>query len=85
MKDRILRGWTFRRGLFVVVGVVVGVQSIIYREWIWTLGGVFLIAMGVFALGCVGGNCPVNVTPSKNKDKENITFEEVKNKKINKD
>jgi len=57
MKKRILTGWSFRRALYLILGVTVVVQGIIDREWIWLLPGLYFAAMGVFAFGCASGNC----------------------------
>lgn len=57
MKKRILTGWSVRRVLYLILGVIVVVQGIMDKEWIWLLPGLYFTAMGVFAFGCASGNC----------------------------
>ncbi len=57
MKQRILSGWTFARGVYLVLGVVVIIQSVISAQWLGVLFGGYFASMGLFAFGCAGGNC----------------------------
>jgi len=57
MKERILTGWNYMRVLYLILGIVVIVQSIMQREWLGILLGLYLTSMGVFAFGCASGNC----------------------------
>ncbi len=57
MKERILKNWTLTRGLYVVIGSLIIVQSVWQREWIMTVMGAYIASMGVFAFGCASGNC----------------------------
>lgn len=57
MKERILTGWTIQRGLYVVIGGFMIVQSIMDRQWFAIVFGAYFAAMGIFAFGCAGGNC----------------------------
>ncbi len=52
-----MTGWNFRRGLYVVLGSLVMIQSVIAREWAGVGLGAYFASMGVFAFGCAGGNC----------------------------
>lgn len=57
MKDRILKGWNIRRGLYLVVGLFVVFQAIATEQWIGILLGIYFTSMGIFAYGCASGNC----------------------------
>ncbi len=83
MKERILTGWTFQRGLFVVIGLIIIIQAFIEKEWLSTLLGGYFLSMGVFSFGCASGscfsgNCGVDSRTNK-KEISDIEFEEVKN------
>ena len=83
MKNRILYGWTFQRGLYLVMGITIIIQSIISKQIMGTFLGIYFASMGLFAFGCASGNCfggncetrPINQT---NKKLEDVTFEEIK-------
>ncbi len=57
MKERFLSGWNFIRVLYLVLGLMVLVQSVIQREWAGVLFGIYFSAMGLFAFGCASGTC----------------------------
>jgi hypothetical protein len=59
MRERILTGWTFQRVMFIVLGLVVVVQSIIQQQWLGLILGSYFTAMGLFSFGCAAGNCSV--------------------------
>jgi len=83
MKERLLTGWTFRRGLYLAMGITIVVQSIISKQIMGTFLGVYFASMGLFAFGCAGGNCfggNCETRPIKKADNniEDVTFEEIK-------
>jgi hypothetical protein len=57
MKNRLLTGWNFRRIMYLALGVLMIVQSIILRQWWGMAFGGYFASMGLFAFGCAGGNC----------------------------
>lgn len=57
MKSRILNGWNFQRALFVIMGLLVLIQCATQGEWMGILLGAYFASIGIFALGCAGGNC----------------------------
>lgn len=79
----LLQNWTFMRGLRLLLGVVVLIQSIIATDFLLGTMSLFLIAMAVFNFGCCGSNgCGVNFNKNKsNKIIEDVDFEEVVEKK----
>lgn len=83
MKERIFTGWTFQRVIFSILGIVILIQSIVDKQWFGIAFGIYLASMGLFAMGCTGGNCYV-VNRNLNSDKKTMTtkadteYEEVK-------
>ena len=57
MKKRILTNWSFIRVLYLVMGTIIIVQSIMSNEWLGIILGGYLASMGLFAFGCASGNC----------------------------
>lgn len=59
MKRRILTGWNFQRVLFVIIGSLMIIQSVIEMQWLGIIIGGYFTIMGLFAFGCAGNNCKV--------------------------
>ena len=57
MRNRIFTGWTFRRFLYLFIGVMIVIQSIRDQQWVLAFAGIYFAAMGLFAFGCASGNC----------------------------
>ena len=57
MKKNILTGWTLRRSVYLIAGILIAMQAIREKEWMLTLAGIYFAAMGLFAFGCASGNC----------------------------
>lgn len=82
MKERILRGWTFQRWLYLILGGIVAVQAVVEQQWLVLIPGGYFASMAIFnfgcAAGCYGKACPTEKHPLK-KDfpKNNLT--EIKN------
>jgi hypothetical protein len=58
MRQRILTGWTIQRALFLIIGIVILVQSIMQKQWIGVGVGGYFAAMGLFSFGCAAaGGC----------------------------
>ena len=82
MKERILKGWTFTRVLYVVIGVTILIQSVMIRQWTGMALGAYFAVMGIFAFGCAAGNCfggACYTRPVKT-DNRDVIFEEIKTK-----
>lgn len=72
MKERILKNWTFTRVLFLVLGMIVIVQSVVSQQWFGVLFGSYFASMGLFSIGCASGNCyggNCEIKPEKSSDK----------------
>ncbi len=58
--NSILRNWNFMRILRLVLGLLVLIQGISSRDWLFiTMGGLFAL-MPLLNAGCCGGSCNVN-------------------------
>ena len=77
MKNRILKGWTFVRALYLLAGLTILISSSMENQWLGIIAGIYFSAMGLFAFGCASGNCFV---PSSkvNRESEDIQFTEIK-------
>lgn len=76
MKERILKNWTLTRTLFLILGVVIIIQSILNQQWFGILFGSYFASMGLFSYGCAsgncyGGNCEVNPKQTSDSTSEN--------------
>lgn len=80
--NNILKNWTFMRGIRLLLGVVILVQSIVTNDIMFGAMSLLLIAMPLFNFGCCsGGACGVGLTNIKTNSKiEDVEFEEVKSK-----
>lgn len=79
MKERILTHWTFIRGLYLVMGILVIIQSAKQQQWFGVLFGCYFASMGLFAFGCAAGNCfggSCAVEPKQNSTIQVVDFEE---------
>lgn len=79
MKSILLQNWSFRRILFLGIGLIIGIDSIQKMEWMGVIFGAYFIVMGIFQIGCAARNCvvPTKHLAIKNED-EVVSFEEVK-------
>lgn len=85
MKERILTQWTLPRALFLIMGIMVIVQSVMSHQWFGILFGAYFASMGLFAFGCAsggcfGGNCATETKRESNTTIEDVDSEEVKSK-----
>lgn len=83
MKNRILTGWNFSRILYLLMGIVIIVQSVFSKQWSGVALGALLASMGIFAMGCASGACFGGIGTTKpiqktNNEVSTIDFEEVK-------
>ena len=80
MLERIKRPLTFRRLLFLGMGLFIGISSIKQGEIIGILTGTYFFSMGLFTLGCAD-NCGIpaqRFSANKEGNTEEIEYEEVK-------
>jgi len=57
MKERILTNWSIIRVVYLLLGSLIIIQSVVAREWLLVAFGGYFAAMGLFAFGCASGNC----------------------------
>ena len=49
--------WSIRRALYLGLGIMMVVHSIIDSMWIGVFFGAYFAAMGLFGFGCANGQC----------------------------
>jgi hypothetical protein len=77
MKHAILYNWNFFRALRLILGIIIIVQAVMSREWIFGIAGLFFAGMALFNQGCCGtGACSIPIKKDLTINKE-ITYEEV--------
>lgn len=77
--QRISSGWNFIRILYLVMGILVMIQSAAQKEWIGFAFGSYFASMGLFRFGCAAGNCFVPASHKQiNKNTQDIQYEEIK-------
>lgn len=57
MIQRVLTGWNFGRVVYLVLGLIVVIQSAVIQQWLGIVLGGYFASMGLFAFGCASGNC----------------------------
>lgn len=60
MKNRILKNWSIIRVVYVILGTMILVQTVMNREWLGVLIGAYFVIMGLFSIGCASGNCAID-------------------------
>jgi hypothetical protein len=82
MKQRILTGWTFTRALYLALGLWVIISSAMQMQWLNFAFGLYIAAMGLFAIGCASGSCSTGYAAKSSDVKAagEVEFEEVKHK-----
>lgn len=57
MKERLIKGWTFTRILYLIMGIIIVIQAALQQQWYGMVLGLYFLAMGLFSLGCASGAC----------------------------
>ncbi|MEI7628850.1 MAG: hypothetical protein WCJ80_11445 [Bacteroidota bacterium] len=75
----ILSNWNFMRAVRLILGVIIIVQGIEAKEWMYAFAGILLSGMAVANIGCCGvGGCQV---PTRKENvltnHKDITYEEI--------
>jgi hypothetical protein len=60
MKKKLLSGWTVQRAVFLGVGLLLLVHTIMDNQPIGIVLGIYITAMGLFGFGCASGNCSLD-------------------------
>lgn len=87
MIERLTKGWTFGRVLYVALGAFVVAQSIMQQQWLGVLLGGYFASMGLFSFGCAAGGCFGGAqqvrggnaaSPQNSQAMQDVDFEEIK-------
>ena len=78
MLQKMLTGWTLTRAIYLVIGLVFIIDSIINLQWFGIMFGGYFASMGLFNFGCAAGGCKVESKNTDNKQSQLVEFEEVK-------
>jgi len=57
LKSQILTGWTWRRALFLVLGIVYFVSFAMDKMWLGTIFSSLILYQAILGKGCAGGHC----------------------------
>lgn len=60
MKKRLLSGWNIQRIVFLLIGVILLLHTIMDNQPIGVLLGIYITGMGLFGFGCAAGSCSVD-------------------------
>lgn len=75
MKDRILKGWNFRRVLYIAMGAFITGQAILTQQYFIVLFGLYFASMGVFNFGCASGVCAYVPTPRSKEATKDVDYD----------
>ncbi len=75
MKDRILKGWNFRRVLYIGMGAFITGQAILTQQYFIILFGLYFASMGIFNFGCASGVCAYVPPPRAKEAKQEVDYE----------
>ena len=78
MINRILTGWTIPRAFYLVIGLIIFIQSVVQMEWLGIAFGGYFASMGLFGFGCAGGNCYPVSRKTGEPETTNLDIEEIK-------
>jgi len=57
--NKLLKGWTNLRIIYLLIGLVLIIHTIMDRQIIGVFLGLYILFMGLFGFGCAGGNCEI--------------------------
>jgi hypothetical protein len=78
MKKRILTGWTVRRAIYFIFGIIIIANGFIDGQWPLVLFGAYFAAMGLLSFGCARGQCDARLYVNKKARTDEVEFEELK-------
>ncbi|MBS4043045.1 MAG: hypothetical protein KGZ59_04460 [Chitinophagaceae bacterium] len=76
MKNQILSNWNFMRVLRLIFGIIILIQSIITKQYTFSIIGLLFSLLAVFNVSCCGTSCSTNFKQTNNKS-EDLVYEEV--------
>jgi len=77
MKERVLYNWHAVRVVYLLIGVLFSVYSIVNKELTGLLPGGYFILMAVFHFGCATGGCYLPAIKQNKTKSEETEFEEI--------
>ena len=51
-----------QRFIFLIMGLILLIHTLMDQQYMGTLLGVYITAMGLFGFGCAAGNCSIKQT-----------------------
>lgn len=81
MLERLKYGWSVRRVLYLLMGIVFTWFFIGEQQYFGAVAGVYFAAMGLFGFGCASGACATGIPTNRNTAGETlqtIEYEEIK-------
>lgn len=82
MKSRILSGWNFVRVLWLIMGIGIGIQAVVERNYFMLFPSIYFVFAAIANVGCCAGSCATDFRSGNNKTSATeIEFEEVQSKK----
>lgn len=80
MIQKLLTGWNFMRLLRLALGIIIIIQGILVKDWMYILMGLLFSLLPIFNIGCCGATACNTNSIITSKQKEESSFEEIKNK-----
>jgi len=78
MWHRLTTNWTFIRGIYVLMGVFIVIQSAQEHFWAGIVFGGYFFVMGLFGLGCASSNCTIPKQGTKPENFKGADFKKIK-------
>jgi hypothetical protein len=77
LKQTLLNNWNFFRALRLILGVIITVQGIASKDWIFSIAGIYFTLMPLLNMGCCGTGTCYTQPIKNNQEQKEITYEEV--------
>lgn len=71
-----LKSWGWMRIIRLVLGVIIVIQGIMMKEWLYMILGGFFTLFAIMNVGCCGTSCTINRKTGRSD--EPVTYEEIK-------
>ena len=76
MREQIFKHWNFFRILRLILGLIIIIQSIYTKNYVFGILGLLFTTLAVFNIGCNGSSCSIQQY-STSKQSEEVIYEEV--------
>lgn len=71
-----IKSWNWMRVIRLVLGIIIIVQGIMMKEWLYMILGGFFTLFAIMNVGCCGTSC--NINRKENPSGKPISYEEIK-------